>query len=203
VRSLLPLIPLFGMLVVLTACPPVRENVTNAEGGGGEEGYFAWREPPYGEAPHWGILFIPRDDQHDCNGMIGYDWSDADLDYARINVSKARGLDWETTYNNSYLGCGSWYDTDRRCFDGFDYREGEYVVLAANSTLTIDTYTDEQVRGSWWDDEGDRHGFRVENCGELPYYWDMGDAELPERSGRAKTPDEASPQRGSWRLRFK
>jgi len=203
VRRLPTLILLAAIAFVLTACPPNRGNVDDAEGGTyGEPGFFAWRESPYGSAPHWAILFIPRDDEHDCDALIGYDWSDADMDYARINISKARAQDWVGEYQNSYLGCGSWYDTDRRCFDGFDYREGEYLTLRQDSLLEFTSWDDQRVRGEWTDDEGTEWGFNAVNCGELPYYYWVGDEQV-EKTGRPETPDEASPRPGSWKLRFR
>jgi hypothetical protein len=197
------LILLFGITLVLSACPPNRGNVEDAEGGGfGEPGFFAWRESPYGQAPQWGILFIPRDDEHDCDAMIGYDWSDADQDYARINFSKAQDLEWAGDYTNNYVGCGSWYDTDRRCFDGFDYFEGLYSTLQAGSSVEMTSWDTERVRGSWTDDADEQHGFNAVNCGELPYYYWVGDQD-EQTAGRPETPDQASPKPGSWKLRFR
>ncbi len=195
-------------LLSLTACPPVRENVTGAEGGGyGEPAFFAYRQSNYGESPQWGIVFIPRDEDHDCNRMLSYDWNDADQDYARLQISKARALDWEGEFVNSYTGgCGGWYDSDRRCFDGFDYREGEYVVHQELSVLVVDAYDNEKMRGSVTDDAGERLGFSAENCGELPYYYAIGseDEAVPE-TGRARTPDDvrARARSSRWGLRFR
>lgn len=191
--------------LLLAACPPNRGNLPDAEGGGyGEPGFFAWRESGYGDAPEWAILFIPRDEDHDCEGMIGYDWSDADMDYARFNISKARVQDWAGMFVNNYLGCGSWYDSDRRCFDGFDYREGTYEAFQQESRLELTTWDDTQVRGAWLDNAGEEHTFRAENCGQLPYYYDdwAADAGREGRSHRSAAGGEG-PRAGSWTLRFR
>lgn len=198
-RSALVLLPF--LLATLVACPPVRDNVEGGEGGGfNEPAFFVWRVSPYGQQPIWAMVFIPRDDQHDCTAMLGYDWSDADQDYARLQLSLAQTGEWEGDFLNSYNGCGDWYSPDRRCFDGFHYDEGgPYTVYGATSSLTIAKYTDDEVRGTI--DDGDESvRFRAENCGEMPYYGYVGDA---DPASSVPTPRRADESPAGWRLRFR
>lgn len=191
---------LLTLLPVLAACPPTRDNVDDASGGYAEEAFFVWRDSPYGSAPLWGLLFVPRDDEHDCTGMLAYDWSDGDNDYARFNFSLARDLEWEGEFTNAYEGCGNWYDADRRCFDGFDWDEGEYKTFELGSTMTIDSWSADQVRGVAVDPEGKRLSFRAENCGEMPYYYWVGDAGSEPAATKS---DSEPPRTRRWGLRFR
>jgi hypothetical protein len=190
------------LLASLTACPPVRENIPGAEGGSfNEPAFFVWRESPYGQSPLWAMVFVPRDENHDCNGMLAYDWSDQDQDYARLQLSLARTGEWEGDFLNSYNGCGDWYSSDRRCFDGFHYDEGgPYIVYGADTTLNIASYTEDEVRGTIEDDATGKLGFRAENCGEMPYYGYIGDNDGDERAGQPKRADDRPT---GWRLRFR
>ncbi len=180
----------------------MRDNITDGEGGSfNEPAFFVWRVSNYGQQPLWAMVYIPRDDEHDCNGMLGYDWSDADQDYARLQLSLARDGEWEGDFLNSYNGCGDWYDPDRRCFDGFHYDEGgPYTVYGADSALTIAKYTDSEVRGTIEDGENGRLGFRAENCGEMPYYGYVGDADPEPEPARTRR-DATQP--AGWGLRFR
>ncbi len=183
-------------LAALVGCPPVRENVENASGGSyGEPAFFVWRPSQYGQAPQWGLLFVPRDEFHDCDGMLQYDWSDADNDYARVQLWAGRDLEWKGEFVNNNDGCGDWYDPEFRCFDGFHYDEGgPYTAYPAGTTLSIDRYDDEEVRGTLIDSTDDsRLGFTAVNCGEMPYYGWVGDAAEPAT--------DAKP--AGWRLRFR
>jgi len=199
-RSSLVLLPF--LLVTLSACPPVRDNITDAEGGSfTEKAFFVWRTSNYGQQPLWAMVFIPRDDQHDCTGMLGYDWSDADQDYARLQLSLARDGEWEGDFLNSYNGCGDWYDPNRRCFDGFHYDEGgPYTVYGADAALSIASYTGDEVRGTIEDEASGRLGFRAENCGEMPYYGYVGDAAGEMDAPKRPRTDEKP---AAWRLRFR
>ena len=188
------------LLPVLAACPPQRDNVDGAEGGYAEEAFFVWRQSPYGQAPHWAMVFVPKDDEHSCDAMLAYDWSDQDNDYARFNFSLARDLEWEGEYTNSYEGCGSWYDTDRRCFDGFDWDEGTYTTFQNGSTMTIDSWSTAQVRGVATTAEGLRIAFRAENCDEMPYYYWVGDAAAKPASAAT---EQDRPSKRGWGLRFR
>ena len=207
-QSLVLLLVATGSLSLL-GCPPERENVPGASGGSfSEPAYFAWRQSNYGEAPQWGLLFVPFDENHSCEALLAYDWSDPD-DYIQASISKARLLDWEGEFgNDSSGGCGDWYDPERRCFSGQHFFEGDWIAYGAASVLTMDHFADEEIRGSLTNDEGERLGFRAENCGELPYYYFVGDAEPLEArdstsKSRPRTGDQAGSRDSGWGLRFR
>ncbi|MEE2829177.1 MAG: hypothetical protein VX498_08310, partial [Myxococcota bacterium] len=194
-------IRLVGLILAgisLLGCSPVRDNVGDGDGGVTEDAWFVSRPGYGGGSPVWALLYIPRDEDHDCQSLFNYDWSDVDGDFARIELSLADGLDWEGDFANNAESdsCGDWFDPERRCFGGYDYRpELAPHLYTAAATLEVRSYSDETVSGRLEPEDGDTFSFRATNCGEMEYYAIIGESDpVPQSRGTRR----GAPKRADW-----
>ena len=194
---------LFLAVLSLLGCSPVRDNVGDGDGGVTEDAWFVWRQGYGGGAPLWGLLYVPRDDDHDCPSMFNYDWSDVDGDYVRIELSLAAGLEWDGDFANNAdsSSCGDWWDPERRCFGGYDYQPDAGAVLyPQSSTLEVQSFSSDRISGRVEVEDGDAFSFRATNCGEMEYYVIIGETDPETETRRPRT---GAPERTNWTLRFR
>lgn len=197
------------LVLPLLGCPPVRENVPDAEGGGSYvDAFINYRHLlPY--QVYVAYLIIPREEEEgtfDCDSGGGYGWYDDDANSYKQDLLRGDDTDWTGEYPSFYSPeCEDYYGSDysqvhcRTNANGVD-PEGGWLDDAA-LVFEITSFDEAHVDG--WIDYGNdlSERFRATNCGEQPTYYDG------ERAAEQARPDEAGGEverpQGGWLLRFR
>ena len=197
------------LILPLLGCPPVRENVADAEGGGSYvDAFLNYRYMP-GYQLYIAYLIIPREEEDgtfDCDDGSGYGWYDDDQDFFELYFYRGEEVDWTGDYPSYYdPECeisGSYDYSIAHCWanaDGVD-PEGNWPDTN-NLGFSLSSFDDSRVDGEVQYSEELSERFRATNCGELPSYY------YEERGAEEETDDQAGAgferHEGGWLLRFK
>jgi hypothetical protein len=200
---LLVILPLLG-------CPPVRENIADADGGGSYvDAFFSYRHLA-GYQVYASYLIIPREEEEgtfDCDDGTNYGWYDDDADYFDIDFLKGEDVDWTGEYP-------SFYDPECDSYSSYDYAiahcrtthngvdpEGMYVD-DQSLEFSISSFDESRVDGQMQYRDGLSERFRAINCGELPSYYYYDGRSSDEAEAEPADDGQERPQ-GGWQLRIK
>ncbi len=197
------------LVLPLLGCPPVRENVEGAEGGGSYvDAFVNYRHIPMYDV-YVAYFIIPReeeDDTFDCDDGYGYGWNDNDDNYFELDLLRGEETEWIGEYP-------SFYSPDCDAYYGYDYSEAHCRTNSrgvdpeggwANDdalSFEVTSWTDSRVDGRIDYGNDLSETFRATNCGELPsYYYEERAVEQARPDEAGQTPDRP---RGGWLLRFR
>lgn len=193
------------LILPLLGCPPVRENVEGAEGGGTYiDAFINYRHLAMYQV-YVAYLIIPREEEEGtftCDNGSGYGWYDDDGDYFSQDVLRGEETDWTGDYPSFYdPECADYYGADYsevHCRTNSNGNDPEGGWLDDNlMTFEITSWDDNRVDGTvdYGNDLSER--FRATNCGEQTTYY------YEERAVERARPDAPERPRGSWLLRFR
>jgi hypothetical protein len=199
-RIFLALLSLCFLVVLLTGCPPAREDIGGNQAGSSAL-FLSVYYPSYQASA--ATVLIPREQGMTCD--FDYSLADDDEDFLLLDFVRGDLHDWAGAYvangvDDELCAVTGYYNydlQDQRCLTGLSgiNTAGSPLVLGESTRLSLSVYNEALVSGSVHHSGSQVEYFTATNCGERMQYGVPGDTAAPVPGREVPT----SP----WALRFR